>query len=375
LQSLLDERARFTGQRRAIWRTRTQQPLPVRAPPGKLRLALDVLDRVSKDRCAQAIAPRHVRATLFRAAANHGKDAALAIAAGQLGLTPDAMQEALFADLADERVLMPLSAAIDVTQFALSCNELMIQQYMKLALQVTITVDGNVRAVVRHAKWSGLLCVVRGSTEENRAVLEVSGPYSLFRHTRLYGRALASLVPRLARCNAYRLEADCMLRGGQELARLTLRSGDPISPARELPHFDSRVEERFVRDFSRLAREWDVIREPQPIVTTVSLFFPDFQLRRRTTGECYWLEIVGYWTTEYLAKKLAQLEEARLERLILCVDEARCCSGERFAALGPVVWYKRWVDVRQVIARIDPALSVRLDEQVPATPNGFGVTR
>jgi predicted nuclease of restriction endonuclease-like RecB superfamily len=335
-------------------------------------VALDVLDRMTKDRCTQRIAPKQVRAALFRAGADHDKHAALAIVADQLGLAAEAVLETLFADLPDERVLVPLTASLDVTQFALSCNELMIQRLLQLALQVRITVDGNVRAVVRHAKWTGLLCVVRGTPEEDHAVLEVSGPYSLFRHTRLYGRALASLLPRLARCNAYRLEADCVLRGGQELARLTIRSGDPINPARELSRFDSRVEERFAREFSRRAQEWDVVREPQPIVTGASLFFPDFQLRRRTTGECYWLEIVGYWTPEYLAKKLAQLEHAQLSRLILCVDQARSCSGEQFEALGSVVWYTRWVDVREVIAIVDPAQSSALAQRPAAGRRSVG---
>jgi predicted nuclease of restriction endonuclease-like RecB superfamily len=340
-----------------------QQPLPVRAPPAKLQVALDVLDRLTKDRCTQRIAPKQVRAALFRAAADHERHAALAMAADQLGLASSAVLEALFADLPDERVLMPLTAALDATQLALSCNELVIQRLLQLALQVRIVVNGHVRAVVRHAKWTGLLCVVRGTPEEDQAVLEVSGPYSLFRHTRLYGRALASLLPRLARCNAYRLEADCVLRGGQELAQLTIRSGDPINPARELSPFDSRVEERFAREFAKLAHEWDVVREPQPIVTGAALFFPDFQLRRRTTGECYWLEIVGYWTPEYLAKKLAQLEHAQLAKLILCIDHARSCSSEQFEALGQVVWYKRWVDVHEVIAIVDPVLCSALAQR------------
>jgi len=363
LQSLLDERARFVGQRRALWRARTQQPLPVPAPPAKLRIALDVLDRLTRDRCPQPIAPRQVRTALFRAAVDHDKQAAIAIAADQLRLTPEAVLEAMFADLPDERVLMPLSAALDVTQYALSCNELMVQRCLQLALRARIVVDGNVRAVVRHVKWTGLLCVVRGNTADERAVLEVSGPYALFRHTRLYGRALASLLPRLARCHSFRFEADCVVRGQRELARLTIRSGDPISPARELPQFDSRLEERFAREFSRLAPEWDVVREPRPIVTGTSLFFPDFELRRRTTGECYWLEIVGFWTQAYLAKKLEQLEQAGLERLILCVDEARGCATERVEALGHVVWYKRRIDVRQVIGIVDPALGRPSDER------------
>jgi predicted nuclease of restriction endonuclease-like RecB superfamily len=64
-----------------------------------------------------------------------------------------------------------------------------------------------------------------------------------------------------------------------------------------------------------------------------------------------------------LSKKLAQLEHAQVERLILCVDQARSCSRKQFEALGPVVWFKRWIDVREVIAVVDPALFSELAQR------------
>jgi predicted nuclease of restriction endonuclease-like RecB superfamily len=333
-----------------------------------LRVALGVLDKLAKDRVSTAIPARKLRAIVFYEAAQRGKRSALERAANQFGLDPDALLAGLFADLPEERTLSPLASVLDTTQLALLCNASIVRRLLESALQVKVVVRGQVRAVVRHAKWTGLLCTVRSGSSEEHAMLEISGPYALFRHTRLYGRALASLVPRLARCNAYRLEADCVLGDGRELARLKLRSGDPICPARELPQFDSSVEERFAKEFSRLAHDWDLVREPRPIALGRSLFFPDFQLRRRTTGECYWLEIIGYWTPEYLTKKLAQLEQAQLERIVLCVDESRQCSTGQFNALGSVVRYRRRIDVRAVIAIIDPALSSALAAQAKATP-------
>jgi predicted nuclease of restriction endonuclease-like RecB superfamily len=134
-------------------------------------------------------------------------------------------------------------------------------------------------------------------------------------------------------------------------------------PARELPAFDSKLEERFATEFAKLALEWEVIREPEPIALDDGLLFPDFELRRRTTGEHYWLEVVGFWTPEYLAKKLAQLRSARLSKLILCIDVARQCDDAELQALGPVVRFRRTIDVRAVIAIIDPALAALLAER------------
>jgi predicted nuclease of restriction endonuclease-like RecB superfamily len=364
LQSLLDERARFVGQPRRVWRMRVSEPLAVSAPAGKLRVAVGVLDKLARDRVANALAPRRLRAVVFREAARQvDRGLALDRAAAQLGLSREALLTGLFADLPDERTLAPLVTGLDAIQLALLCNESIVHGLLQLALRVRIVIRGQARAVLRHAKWLGLLCVVHAGASEEQVVLEVSGPYALFRHTRLYGRALVSLVPRLARCDSYQLEADCVIAGGREVGRLLLRSNDPIRPARELPRFDSAVEERFAREFARLAREWDVVRDPQPLPIGRTLFFPDFQLRRRSTGECFWLEIVGYWTPQYLAKKLAQLEQAKLQRLILCIDDSRQCADEELQPLGFVIRYKRSVDVRAVIAVIDPALSRELAEQ------------
>ena len=83
---------------------------------------------------------------------------------------------------------------------------------------------------------------------------------------------------------------------GQRLA-LELRPGDPIFPAVEPRRYDSRLEERFARDFRRLAPEWDVVREPEPVPVGSTLIFPDFALQHRTDAARRWLlEIVGFWT-------------------------------------------------------------------------------
>lgn len=107
------------------------------------------------------------------------------------------MLQGLLSDQPAERVLAPLKEPLEPEQLALRCNAELIASLLGRALRVRIEAHGNVRAVVRHAKLLGLLCRVerRGS---DGIQLDLSGPYALFRHTRMYARALASLVPRLA---------------------------------------------------------------------------------------------------------------------------------------------------------------------------------
>src|SRR5256712_13806947 len=122
--------------------------------------------------------------------------------------------------------------------------------------------------------------------------VDLAGPFALFRNTRLYGRALGELVPLLAWCPRFRLRAECVFQGRR--LSLQLGTGDPIFPASAPRRYDSRLEERFAREFRRLAPAWDVIREPEPITAGDTLVFPDFALRHRSDPARTWLpEIVG----------------------------------------------------------------------------------
>ena len=76
--------------------------------------------------------------------------------------------------------------------------------------------------------------------------------------------------------------------------------------------------------------------------------------RLATANLCRRLEIVGYWTPEYLQKKLAALRAARCDRLIVCIDEERSCSNERLDLDACVLRYRRKLDPRAVLAKVDP---------------------
>src|SRR5437870_12894616 len=104
-----------------------------------------------------------------------------------------------------------------------------------------IDMEGNARAVVRHAKLRGRICAVVPREGERRAALEISGPYALFRRTLVYGRALSELLPLLAWCHRFHLQAVCAVRGQQLILRLA--SGDPIFPGTAPRLLDSTSED------------------------------------------------------------------------------------------------------------------------------------
>ena len=343
LRVLLGEFARFEGRRAAELVERLAEPLPCEAPYFKRRAASRTLWGLWRRERPATLPPVEVRAQLFGAAAApdaSDRTAAIDSVAARLGVGRGALEEALLADLPGERIVRPPKTMPSVQEAVLAVNLAIAQTVLMRASSVRIRLQGNARPIVRLAKLRGLLLTMTerlagpapalGGAPEVPAMpeLHVSGPFSLFRHTLLYGRAMASLLPHLAWCHHFQLTAVASLRG--RLTEVQLGTGDPIRPAAPPKDFDSQLEERFARDFARLAPDWDIIREPEPVRAGATVIFPDFLLRHRLHPDRWvLLEIAGFWTPDYLQNKLARLREAGVDRLLLCVDEARGCAREQ----------------------------------------------
>ena len=108
---------------------------------------------------------------------------------------------------------MRRASRVSALELALRSNLALVQGLLFHATVLRIDVEGNTRILVRHAKWRGLICTVAERSAPGGAALEISGPFALFRNTRLYGRALGELVPLLAWCPRFRLQAELCPRG------------------------------------------------------------------------------------------------------------------------------------------------------------------
>jgi predicted nuclease of restriction endonuclease-like RecB superfamily len=367
LRVLLAELARFEGRRRRELAERLAEPLPCETPYFKRRAATRVLLRLWRRERVAAVPPPEARARLFGAAAARVglRDEHVARVAATFDIEPAALAESLFADLPGERVVRAPEPPPDAGEVMLRTNLAVVQAALMRASTIDLAIEGSVRPIVRLAKLRGLLCIVvePPGTAPNAAValdprdlrepsprLQLSGPFSLFRHTLLYGRALAELVPHLAWCARFELRAACALRG--RLVDVILESGAPIFPAAPPAPFDSKLEERFARDLSRVATDWDLVREPEALRAGGTLVFPDFLLRHRLDPRRRVLvELAGFWTPQYLATKLARLAAAALPPFILCVDEERACALGKLPASLSIVPFRRRVDAAAVLRR------------------------
>lgn len=354
LAGLIEEYTTFIGEpRQRLDAHLTRFRATMVQPRTGWKLALHALDRAFRTEVVAALAPPLARAAVFRAAAGgRPRSEVLGRVAADLELSATALETALFADVPSQRILLAPEHPVHAPSIALECNLAIAQAALKNSSKVELLVRGNARAVVRHAKLRGLICTVSRPPQHGHARLDISGPLALFHKTALYGRHLAELVPLLPWCASFELQAQCSLQGRE--ARLTLTPADPIPPGPEPRRYDSLLEERFARDFTRTAPEWELLREPEPVPVDGTLIFPDFALIHRTHPDRRWLlEIIGFWTPDYVEQKLRRLGRAGIQDLLLCIDASLNCGDSNLPQDCPVIRFRKRIDARQVLSLIE----------------------
>jgi uncharacterized protein len=298
--------------------------------------------------------PRRLREAVFveaEAAPELDRAAAFRAAAGKLGL-PRLDASHLYADLAGERIVRfsrPIPPAAEIIS---RYNFRLLQGLILHAASLRVTADGEARAIYRAAKLQGLIVEARLDGKEGPGLdLEITGPLSLFFLTRKYGLALARFLPACAVANRFRLEAKVAIRG--LWAHLEVTGSDRVlSPHRPPRLFDSKLEERFLRDFLRLDSRWTVTREERLIPLGSTVFIPDFTFRLRADpSTAVDLEIVGFWTRDYLARKRSLIAGLRGSRTIFCVDDKLRCGEE--GCRIPCIPFSRRVPAERVLETLE----------------------
>lgn len=312
--------------------------------------------------------PARIRSVLFELAASGeemARDVAMDEAAVVLGIERAAILAGLFADRpCARRVVAPerLPAASEIVQ---AYNLALVQGLLARSTEVRLRVRAHVRSVVRFAKLRRLICTYVPGPDGTTVAL--SGPLSLFRQTTKYGYALAGFIPAAFSTPDWALTASCVL-GGRQL-RLVADASDPIERPHALPkETDSLVERRLVRDVRRLGRSFTIERETEAIAVGDGVCFPDFTLRKGGVGLL--VEIVGFYTPEYLASKLRALRAVR-ERypILVLVDESLACTDADLAG-AHALRYRGSVDAAALLDAADDMLA-QLDAEARARLSSF----
>ncbi|WP_424357084.1 DUF790 family protein [Methanocella sp. MCL-LM] len=306
-----------------------------------------------------AVEPAVARRSAFEAAANafpvigsENRKALLGQVASKLGISPADMERSLYADLEDEML---------IKAFRQPTPEVLIQQYnmglaqalLFKATQLRFRTASGHKEILRKLKWLGLM--YDAEARDGRVDITIDGPTSAIKMTERYGTSLAKLLPQIVSAPGWSVEATVLRKdfaGNPKLYTFSLsedKHGGLFRPGLQKEiEFDSSAEEIFYTSFANAATGWAISREPEPLITGKYLFIPDFLLEKN--GLQVYVEIAGFWTAEYLKRKVAKLKEIKDKNLLVLASDQMSC--EAFREIPGVIFFGRKMPMKPVLDRL-----------------------
>mgnify|MGYP000854488063 FL=1 len=353
-----------------------------------------------------AVDPSLARETVFEACEGMAlspaeRKEALQKAAKKLSVSVRELEKALWADLEENQVVksfLPLSPAELIRQYNISLTQTLFFR----ALDLDIWIKGDFQKLLWKILRSGLMYSLEDTDEDKdeqdrekeepekkpiekledkpeelKAVhLHLDGPASLFRISERYGNSFAKIFPDLLRSKGWRLKAGILHKGyqGKRILEFTLDDSEeafkptpeaamyPDIPLQELQikeekgEYQARIQETDVEEavydstleqmFGSLnLGSWKIKREPTILKAGKQAFIPDFALQRDSIK--VYLEIVGFWTPEYLEKKIEKLKQVK-EPVILLIDRKLKCSEKDFPS-QEIIFFDRKIPANEVM--------------------------
>src|SRR5215204_5337960 len=344
----------------------------------------------------------------------------------------DVVLKTMWSDL-DDNLILDYFDAIDPEALIGWYNLSLMQTLLFNCTKLDFYISGglNWKRVLRTVKRLGLMYYLQQpqQQQENRIICSLEGPLSLFKLTDRYGTLLAKLLPSIIFSSDKKRESS----GGDEwhldawIVRKTMDGRkiyefkiskneipelmtDPYSsfPPSSITQkevagssslyndyniFDSAVEEKFAKRFEQAETGWRLTREPDPLVlSNGGAFIPDFMFEKY--DKRVYLEIVGFWTKEYLERKLQKLADIfisadsrkkrnnnnnyKIDLLFIALNEDFACSKSSFSSIVPkeqLIFYKndtvpvkpildylKSIDREMIERKVnDPNLKIELD--------------
>ncbi|MFX1487178.1 MAG: DUF790 family protein, partial [Promethearchaeota archaeon] len=317
-----------------------------------------LLDRRCHFESRASIDPVEVRREVFGIAhqgelpvTEDARTAILRKAALKLGIGTEDLEESLYADMEDNLLLAeftPMDPVALIKMFNISLT----QTLLFYSTELVFTTKGGWQEIFRQIKWLGLIHSIR--KDEGIFQVKVDGPLSLFRLNRRYGTRLARLLPTIIKGKEWEVRAKILRhRAERRLLNLELsneKHGEFVAwpeSLRETESYDSQVEEDFANRFRALGTGWKLVREPDPIPVNNHVMIPDFSFHK--AGMKIYLEVMGFWTPQYLRQKIKKLEKLENIDIIIAADKNLACQKlEEVGKRMNIIYYKRRVPLKPI---------------------------
>lgn len=280
----------------------------------------------------------------------------VAEAARELACEPDALLEALYADLPEHQRLTAFetitpSELLDLYNVAQA--QALLYRAVEMQLWLEPQAAEGYRALFGAIKAYRLIHTVKGNARDGYEV-RLDGPVSIFQRSQKYGIQMAVFLPALLLCEGWRMRAEIQARrGSSAFFELTSRQTRLRSHYLNIEGYENPVIERLTAAWERAGVSWTLEPSGEVIDLGDSAFIPDFALRNEA-GSRVFLEGLGFWTPEHLRKRLLEFDHAGIKNFILAVWDELRGSRDPMTNIPPnTIIFKRSLDPGAVALMAD----------------------
>ncbi|WP_075936727.1 DUF790 family protein [Halosegnis longus] len=285
-----------------------------------------LLDREARFETRAPLDPERTRRIVFECAESVGvatdadRREAISRAAERMRVSTDDIEQSLYADREVAQVLCAFDSRWTPETLCEQYDLSLAQTALFDATEVRVR-SSDPATLVSTVKRLRLLYEIR-RTDEGREVV-VTGPDALFTRSRRYGTRFARLLRTVAGASEWTLEATIDDRNAERTLRLDESdvSVPGVEPVTEMT-FDSGVEADFAARFQSLDLDWSLVREPEPLAAGEHVVIPDFAFDWNHGEFRVFFEVMGFWTPEYVEKKLSRFGDLEDVAFLVAVDES-----------------------------------------------------
>lgn len=325
------------------------------------------------------VEPAMLRATLFRRGPiihqtdlfnQTSRAQVIAETATEFGLTSEQVEMALLADLAEEQIILEVGEPLSPGELIARYNLEVARGLLYWAREVRLTVYDTYKDVFKYIKLFKLMHTIRPlPPHQGRPTgyhITLHGPISPFVSSTIrYGLQFAKFLPALLLCRQWQMEADVRPPGSRQLLRYQLDDQTELQGHfKSSGLFDSQLEADFAAEFeakySGAKRVWALAREDEIIDLADTVMIPDFSVTHRKDSRRALIEIIGFWSPQYLQRKIAKINQAGRADLILIIYESANVAEESFEAVsaGEVLRFTRKPVLKDLFAAIERCATV-----------------
>lgn len=285
---------------------------------------------------------------------------AVAETATQFGLSTEQVEQALFADLIEERLLLGMGEILTPLDLIARYNLEVARGLLYWAREVDIIVRDGYKDLFKYIKLFKLMHTVYPIPQQGYNII-LHGPISPFvKSTMRYGLQFAKFLPALLLCQTWRMDADVQPPESRQPLHYTLDDSTSLrSHFKASNLFDSQLEADFAAEFEAKyggsKRKWELAREDEVIVVGDTVMIPDFSLTHHKDGRRALIEIIGFWHPKYLQRKLQKVRQAGRSDLILLVYESANVAEGVFEEIsaGEVLTFTKKPVLKDVLAMVE----------------------